>query len=361
MHPKSNLAIIVLLLGFTACVKEVRITTRNEKPILVVEGSITTDSFPYSVKLSYSGPYKSGLNIPDEFVEKQAKVTINDDQGNVVNLVYKGNGVYETTDPNYIGKPGRSYSLTVELKDGRKYISVPERIKQPVAISAINVKYFFDNSLILPTSLHVYVDTKDPANEENYYKWNFYSWVMRQTHGIPCGFGCVLYEYCFQKIDDKQVRLLSDASVNGNEIKNQFVGKSFIYTYGDSYIDIAQLSMTREAYQFWRRYEDQVLRTGNILDPLPAAVKGNIYNASNPADFALGYFSASAVVHRRAVLIPLNVTRYLLDISAVQFIPDGSQVCFNYFPNALAYPPPPADQYPPPPGWENAERIKVQW
>jgi hypothetical protein len=86
-----------------------------------------------------------------------------------------------------------------------------------------------------------------------------------------------------------------------------------------------------------------------------------MYNASDPSDFALGYFSASAAVHKRAILIPFNVTQYLLDISAVQFIPDGSQVCFDYFPNALSYASPPADQYPPPPGWENAERIEVHW
>jgi hypothetical protein len=358
---KIKLAILSTLFAFSACVKEVTINTRDEKPILVVEGSITTDSLPYTVKLTYSGPYKAGLDIPDEFLEKQAKVIITDDQGNSTNLSYKGKGIYETTDPNYIGKAGRSYNVTVELKDGRKYISTPEKIKQPVPISAVNIKFALDNNFIFPSSLHVLIDAKDPANEENYYKWNFYSWVMRQTHGIPCGFGCVMYAYCFQKITDKEVRILSDASINGNEIKNQLVGKSYIYTYGKSYVEISQLSLTREAYQFWRRYEDQVLRTGNILDPLPASIKGNVYNASDPGDFALGYFSASAIVHKRAVLIPFNVTQYLLDISAVQFIPDGSQVCFDYFPNALFYPPPPADQYPPPPGWENAERIEVRW
>jgi len=361
MQHKEQILIITILLTLTACVKQVTINTRNEKPILVVEGAITTDSLPYSVKLSYSGPYKSALDIPDEYLEKQAKVSISDDQGNTTILTHRDKGVYETTDPNYIGRQGRSYHVIIELSDGRKYTSVPEKIKPVVPILATAVVFAQDNNFILPTSLHVSINADDPANEENYYKWNFYSWVMRQTHGIPCGFGCKLYEYCFQKITDKEVRILSDASINGNQIKNQLVGKSYIYTYGKSYVDIAQLSLTREAYQFWRSYEDQVSRTGNILDPTPGSIKGNVYNATDPNDFALGYFSASSVTHKRAILVPLNITQYLLDISAVQFIPEGSQVCFTYFPNALFYPPPPAEQYPPPPGWENAERIEVRW
>lgn len=347
------------LFAFTSCVKQVDVTLRNEKPILVIEGAITTDSVPYTVKLSYSGSYKFALDIPDQYIEKEAKVSITNEQGQSTNLEHKGAGVYETTDPNYIGKVGNDYQLIIELNDGRKYISKPEKIKETPSISDIGVKFFLDNNLNYPASMHVYIDTKDPAGEENYYKWNFYSWTLRQTLGIPCGFGCTNFEYCYQKITDQQVRIFSDAYSNGNDIKYREVGKSYIYTYGSDYIDISQLSLTREAYQFWQRYEEQEERTGSILDPLPASIKGNVYNAADSTDFALGYFFASSVTHRRAVLVPLSITSFLLNTTAIQFIPPGSQNCFKYFPNALEYSA--ANQYPPPPGWENAERIEVQW
>ncbi len=358
---KISLLLVSFIILLSGCVKQVNLDLRIAKPILVVEGEITNDSLPYSVKLTYSGPYKSGLEIPDEFLEKQAKVTIQDDQGNMTNMVYRDKGVYETDDKNYVGKTGRSYSIIVELKDGRKYISTPEKMKDTVPLSNIRVQYVWDKTFISPTSMHVFINAKDPGEEGNYYKWNFYSFILRQTHGVPCGTFCLEFEYCFQKVADKEVRIFSDASINGNEIKNQMVGKAYIYTFGNAYIDIAQRSLTREAYQYWQKYNDQVERTGHILDPLPASIKGNVYNAADPNDFALGYFSASSVVHKRAVLIPFSITQYLLDLTAIEFIPEGSHSCFDYFPNTLPYPHSPARQWPPPPGWENAEQIEVRW
>jgi hypothetical protein len=356
---KIELAFIGFLFLLTGCIKQVTVETRNEKPILVVEGSITTDSIPYTVKLSYSGPYKFATDIPEEYVEKEAKVSITNESGEATVLVHKGNGIYETTDSNYVGKVGSTYQVIVELKDGRKYLSRPEKINQPVPISNISATYFHDNNFNFPASMHVYINSNDPANEENYYKWDFYSWIMRQTHGIPCGFGCVQFEYCYQKIVGEEVRLFSDASTNGKEIKNREVGYSYIYTFGNAFIDIAQQSLTREAYQFWQRYEDQVARTGGILDPLPSSIKGNVFNQADSTDFALGYFFASSVTHRRAILVPFSITQALLNTSAIAFIPDGSKNCFEYFPNTLPYTLP--VQYPPPPGWENAERIEVRW
>ncbi|MEJ7681763.1 MAG: DUF4249 family protein [Segetibacter sp.] len=120
------LAVIVSIIS-PGCIKKIDVKTRNEKPILVIEGSVTTDTVSYQVKLSYSGPFTSGNKIPDEFLEKDANVSITDDLGNTTSLVYKEEGIYETTDRSYTGKVGRSYNVIAVLKDGRKYVSVPEK------------------------------------------------------------------------------------------------------------------------------------------------------------------------------------------------------------------------------------------
>jgi hypothetical protein len=76
--------------------------------------------------------------------------------------------------------------------------------------------------------------------------------------------------------------------------------------------------MTREAYQFWKRYQEQLERTGTILDPLPSPIEGNVYNVNNPSDLALGYFAASGIFKKRTIipvqalennLLPKGVTR----------------------------------------------------
>jgi hypothetical protein len=354
---------IIVALGCISqsCIKKVDVETRNVAPILVVEGAVTTDTVPYTVKLTYSGPLGSSENIPDQYLEKNATVTISDDLGNNTTLVYRDQGVYETTDPAYIGKAGRTYQVTVLLKNGKKYVSIPEKIKAPVPVTQVSTQFVYKFNFDFPTYLNIYADAKDPGQEENYYRWTFINWVLRQTKGVSCGFGCIMYEYCYQKYVDKEVRLLSDAAINGNDIKNQLVGRCYIYSYGNPLIDIAQQSLSREAYQFWRAYQDQQSRTGSILDPLPASIKGNVRNAADSTDYALGYFSAYSIAHKKAILLPMSITPYLLEISARQFIPDQSVACFSYFPNTLAYTYTPGMLYKLPPGWENAEQVKVSW
>ena len=344
---------------FAACIKQVDVKTRNAPPILVVEGGITTDSVPYRVKLSYSGYLRNGDNIPDSSQEKNATVSITDDAGHAATLTYLDSGIYQTTDPNYIGVAGRTYSVVIILPNGKKYISAPEKLPPPVPIDKVSAAYVNQISADSPSYANVTVDITDPADQQNYYKWDFYTWMPRKANGIGCGFGCVAFEYCFQKEVSKSVNLLSDEAINGNPVKNQLVGNSHIYWFGFHYIEISQLSLTQQAYQFWQSYLTQQARTGSILDPLPASIRGNVYNAANPADFALGYFSASSATHKRAVLVMRYVSQYLLDISAKQFIPGGPGICFEVFPNTMSYPPSPAPQNPPPPGWENAENIDV--
>jgi Domain of unknown function (DUF4249) len=351
----------LIILFAQSCIKEVNPITRQAAPILVVEGSITTDSIPYSVQLTYSGGIASSSSIPESNYVKDASVSISDNLGNTTVLKYTINGIYQTTDPSYIGKVGRSYSIKLKLKNGTTYISTPEKINNPVPISKVNATFVDKSDMYFPTYLSISIDAKDPGNEENYYQWKFNAWIGRKTKGVSCGFGCIMFEYCYQKYIDNTVRLLSDASINGHEIINKTVGKTYIYYYTNPHIDISQLSLTREAYQFLNRYQDQLTRTGSVLDPLPASIKGNVYNQANASDFALGYFSASAVTHKKVTLVPYSITPFLLETTAYQFMPTKSIACFLYYPDTMKYPPPPADQNPTPPGWENAEKIKVNW
>lgn len=358
---QSIILISCAVLLFSSCIKQVQVETRNAPKNLVVEGGISTDTVPYTVKLTYSNGLVNGEDIPDANLVKDAKVTITDDLGNATLLSYTTNGIYETTDPAYIGQEGRSYSITIEMAGGKKYISVPEKIKPAVPIDKINVEYVEEFTPDLPTYVTIHTDTKDPADQDNYYKWDYYTWMPRKAKGVGCGFGCIMYEYCFQKFVGTNLNIMSDESINGNEIKDNYIGNSYAYWYGKHYIDIAQLSISREYYQFLQHYKEQTTRTGSILDPLPSSIKGNVVNSGDPTDFALGYFSATSVTRRKAILVLFNLTSYIIDLSARPFIPEPPGACFELIPNTLPYGPSPAPQDPPPPGWETAEEIDVHW
>lgn len=351
---------LCLLSGvWTSCVKKVNVDIRNEKAKLVVEGFVSNDSTAYTVSLGYSGNFSFADDIPPENRETNALVSINDDLGHQYLMTHLGNGLYQTIDPNFIGQVGRSYSINIQLPNGTTYISKPETIQPVIPFNKISAAWINDFNLEHPTYLNMYIDADDPASEENYYRWTFDSYIMRETRGVPCGFFCVNYVFCYQKQFETDVKILSDAAINGQAIRNQLVGKCYIYTYGNPYIEVKQHAISRGAYQFLERYQDQLVRTGGILDPLPASIKGNVYNKDNPADFALGYFSAESVYKKKLIVIPYSITDYLLNISAKSFVPEQTIACFDYYPNSIPYPSGPFP--PPPPGWENADQLKVYW
>ena len=180
-----------------SCIKEVQVDLRNVKPILVVEVSVSTDCVSYEVRVTYSGMIELVSEIPEENLVKDALVQIKDDVGNSTTLSYTNNGYYITTDSSFVGVTGRTYHVEVTLKDGKKYISLPEKMQNPVPIDSVNVKFINDFNLEHPTYLRAYVNTSDPGNEENFYKWEFVNYTRRQTPGVGCGFGGVKHSVHF--------------------------------------------------------------------------------------------------------------------------------------------------------------------
>jgi Domain of unknown function (DUF4249) len=316
-----------------SCVKKIDPNIRVTKPKLVVEGGINTDTVAYKVRLSYSGDFSNSGSF-SIVTENQAQVSIVDNLGNAINLAAVGDGYYTTTGNTYIGKVGRSYQLKISLPSGEKYESVPENIVAPVPIAGIdsiaNDRTF---SVLNPTSVAVYIKTNDPANTTNFYRWSGSGWFPRKATGVPCGAFCIRGEYCTQFKDYNAFTINSDAGINGNQLIKQEAFKSPIYWYGLHYIDLKQHSISREAFLFWKKLQDQRIRTGTTTDPLPSAVEGNVYKVNNPTELALGYFEASSISHYKAILRAISLSPVFLSETATLFI--GSGDCYLIYPNAI--------------------------
>lgn len=344
-----------------SCIKDVNVPLRSVEHRLVVEGQISTDPGPYNIRLTLSGDLTSGTQIPEENLVTDAQVSVHDDQGRIVAFQHTGSGIYQTVDPNFTGEVGRTYTADIRLSDGRNYISQPEKIPTPVQIDSFQIRFVPDFSPQHPAYFRTYIYTTDPPNEENYYKWESYGYTRRKTLGVGCGFYCIMFDRCLQYRTDNEMRIMSDATINGGRIVDYGIANSYIFDYGTHFIDFSQLSISKSYYQFLQQYVDQVARTGSIFDPLPASIKGNIVDAADPNEYALGYFSARSSVHKRVIITPYYITEYLLEISANTFFEKKSVPCFDVYPDALRYDPPPAQQVPPPPGWEHADSIRVNF
>lgn len=341
--------LILTALFITGCIKQATLNYRTPAPLLVVEGLLLTDSTPCKVTLSWSGLFNNAGAQQQNFIN-DAVVYVKDSNGDSTQLEFEGSGVY-TSPGNFTGLVGHSYALGITLADGSRYASIPEKI-QPVQ-KTLSVDSITEGSpLNLPGLFGgmVHITTQDPANEKNYYRWTSIDYVSRVTIS-NCGFNqppC--YYYCYQPYNDPAIYIQSDQFINGSKLNFQPVLLTPYYYYGKHYIDIKQLSLTKEAYEFWRLYQEQTTRTGGILDPLPAPVQGNIYSLDDSTRLALGYFGASDVGSFKFVFAPIFIDTYLTFANTYLYISyDG--MCQDVYPNAIKNPPP---------GWENAPEYLVR-
>jgi hypothetical protein len=329
MKTQIYLILVLLTLMFTSCLEEVQIPFRIESAKLVVDGGITNESPPYTVRLSYSGNQISTINLNSNLTVVGARVYIKDNVGDstILEPVPFEKGVYRTLDPNFIGVVGRNYSLKVILKEGRTYISKPEKLTYCPPIDTLLTVYEDINNSSYPDGYQVYLDTKDPLDTKNYYRWSAYGYsrVGKIGDGRFLGNTCdrrLGFNFCWVPRFQTQINIFSDINTNGKPIKLRPVFFSPVYAIGKHLIEVAQFSMSREAYQFWRLYDEQSSRTGTIFDPLPAPIQGNVINLNDPNDFALGYFEVSGASRKRIVIYGRYDEDKIL-LNAINFTPTG--------------------------------------
>ena len=330
-----------------ACVDEVNLPIRQTERRLVVEGLITNGPFPW-VRLTYTGHYSSSNPAPPELVVNDALVVISDDLGRRVRLIPDpfAPAYYGLRDSSFVGEVGRSYTLSITLPDGRHYQSRPERLNPVPTLEPLRAQYEKGLTYLgLPDTYHILVDTKDPAETDNFYRWSSVAYLPRWAsfdpkhppmlaYGPACG-TCS----CWVPFNGPLTDVLSDAIINGNRIVGRVVVKAPIYAVGALYVQVRQFSLTRAAYQYWRLFEQQRSRTGTIFDPQPASIEGNVRDIADTTRLALGFFGASAVSQQR-ITIPgdtINYDRFLSRFQKLFIPPNGD--CFSNFSQPLLLPP----------------------
>ncbi|WP_435352469.1 DUF4249 domain-containing protein [Emticicia sp. SJ17W-69] len=301
---KYTLLLFIAFVFLISCVEQVELPYRNEEPKLVVDGEITNEAPPYSLRLSYSGKFVSGSIITSNLAVNGARVILTDDKGTSVRF---RQNIFEPalyqTDINYKCEIGRSYSLRIELPDGKVYITKPQLMKGIAPISSISAdknKYF----------IRFYVDTKDPENSADFYRWKSYSISLKTTGGSASGGNGTCNFSCWTYNREDAANIYSDKYINGKEIKKRLVQYSPIDAAAPlslHYVEVKQMSISQEAYLFWQQYEEQKTRTGSIFDPLPSTIIGNVVNETNDKDFALGFFGVSGVSTKRLKVDPASL------------------------------------------------------
>jgi len=300
----------ILLSGFitNSCVNSLDININKELRLLVVEGYITTQNKPFRIQLWRSAKYGSVFDGFQRPVER-ATVAVRDNTGKITFYNEIGDGVYES--PNgFKAEVGKSYSLLIISDDGSNYFSRPELVTEAPPIDSLIVRYKklpTNDPAKFTSGAEVYSRWKDPSGVKNYHLWlnngTYKIKTFPEDHTIvvngttvPDPLDCCAICWA-SEMADYSIHTYSDINTDGNTVTSL---AAFIEDDGGRFYEkylsrIEQLSISQDAYLFFNLLGNQLSINGDIFDPPPATIRGNIVNLDNPDEQVIGYFFAADV------------------------------------------------------------------
>ena len=274
-----NFFFIIFILIITGCEEVIELDLPENNPRIIVDALITDKYGPYTVKLSHSQKYSFKYEQDTSVFETGAVVIIHEDSGISDTLTETEKGTYISHPELLTGKTGHSYQLEIVTSAGKRYISDTETMLDVPAINSIYYERdLADRDPGNPNyyRFNVFIDWQDPGPERNYYlrKFSYYwSGVWHDNIHWNWVFNDKYFNGMYLTLD----QIVSDYGGTGFKIR------------------VEQFSLTKSAYDFWILIHRQTQEADDLVVNSSTPVIGNIYNASDPNDYALGYFQVSSV------------------------------------------------------------------
>lgn len=295
-RPFSILICLSLSALFWGCIDLIELEGTRQPGQLVISGRVSNSKGPHIVHISRSAE-SDRVSLPLGRV--RVKVVDEFGQEGIFNEQWEGRYVLEPNRMQFI--TGRSYFLDVELPDGSRYRSQPERLPSIEGSLSIRNEFSADTRFAL-----VYGDTEtSPTDSAFFLKWDIEELFEFVPTDFPDPFGsippnCYVFTYPQQRV------LVFDGGINPTqEIKDQLIIKRRLdWTFFSRHMFSVYLSALNEnAYDYWKKVDLLIQRNGSIFDPPPAAVPGNLYNVNDPEEVVLGFFEASSMLDTARVMV----------------------------------------------------------
>ena len=117
---KRNLLIAgIFALTLITCIDPYVLKLNKYESLLVVDGLVTDENAPYTIKLSRTYQDKDALPV----MVTNAEVNVKDNNGNISAFMEVAQGIYRSDPDHFIGKTGETYTLHIKTNDGLEYRS----------------------------------------------------------------------------------------------------------------------------------------------------------------------------------------------------------------------------------------------
>jgi len=330
-----------------SCISPIDFAVPDTGALLVVDGGITTDQGPYTVRLFKSFVVNDRYENP--VAEFGAQLRLSDDEGNEEVFSETEKGVYSTGGA-IRGTIGKAYTLHIRTLDGKEYESTPEPIKAPGTLDSLYYEYVSETQVIdgqqVPLrGFRIRIDASG-SSDRNLLRWKWTGTYRVLTFPeqrtkitdrgpVPDPLPCSGYRYRDGKLTayeacscctcwlnnypDRPIlsdeQFVSDGSFKG--IAVAFVPLDRRLFHEKFHIEVEQQNLSDQAYEFWRAVRDQKDGATSLFQPPNARARSNLRCLTSDVD-VLGYFSATAVSKKSLFLFPAMAPDLVLPIDTVK-------------------------------------------
>lgn len=334
---KRSLMIYGLLLTCWACVDRINfdVGTSETFPI-VIDGYISDEPGPYTIKISKSFDIESKQSIKTPISVR--RLVLADDLGNSEQLTEVTDGEYQTSPTGMQGKIGRTYTLEVELLDGRIFRSKPDPLLPGGSVDDVFAQYEEkkNNDGASEYGFNILFNSSAGAQENYYFLWKFVGTFQVETnpelYTVRCGesrcpapLPCSSYvlsgnglEYvkpcecctCWAKVFNPEP-IVSDNQVvqDGRFLNVQATYlpiTQWIFQY-KVHAEVQQLSLSPQAFAFWKAIRDQKRATGSLFAPQSGKIPSNFTQVNGSLGSIEGLFYATSIKRRSIYITPNDV------------------------------------------------------
>lgn len=354
----ASLSLLAFLFFLYGCIDPVNIALSPNSLPLIIEGGVTDDPGPYTVKITQAypiGPYYTTKNV------EGAEVMIKDDLGMVDTLYENTAGVYKTKSLQ--GSIGRTYRLMGTTIEGKEFQSSPETMMPAGSVDSIYFNFVVKETVeaIPVRGFDVYINSSSGAGSANRIRWKFTGTYQIETNpgllasapGVidpenpipPSLPACYSVEpqnctCCICWISEfENAPILSNESFAAAGHNNHvFVAFVFVnaVTFQDKYhIEVEQRELSKPVFDFYKGVRDQIENGASLFQPPFFGLQGNIQPVDSK-DQIIGIFSASAVARKSIFIFKSSVPFYIgLQIPAAdcrRIAPNSSNVKPPFWP-----------------------------
>ncbi len=317
--------------------------TVNEKASdvrpLVVEAFIDAGRTTATVTLSRA----QGINESQVSTKiSGANVAISTSNGKTYALPEQGPGHYAL---DQIGIDfSTEYTLAITTAAGEQYLSDPVRITRTPPIDSVTW-----GASPAGDALDIMVSAHDLTGDARYFIWSFeetweyharYFSFMKWVNGTPVMRLPEEYVYtCFRDYQSSNILLATNDRLNlpviSEHVLTRIPARSERTQFRYS-IEVTQRVLTQAEFQFQTSLRNTTENLGNLFDPMPNQVTGNVHHIEDRNIPVLGYFAGGEIVKKRVFIQFKDLPERIRIANEPALCPQVATTCNLYAPPKTA-------------------------